>query len=123
MRETFSAEARLALREAEKIAKQMNSGFVGSQHILFGLLAIHKGVAEKVLQKNGVTVSKFRNMLEHVENLVIEAEGIAGEDGITEKVLGDPSADYDAKEIIDQLLEAGADCIDLPCPGSRSRPA
>jgi len=85
MRETFSAEARLALREAEKIAKQMNSGFVGSQHILFGLLAIHKGVAEKVLQKNGVTASKFRHMLEHVENLVIEAEGIAGDDGLTEK--------------------------------------
>ena len=41
------------------------------------------------------------------------------EDGITEKVLGDPSAEYDAKEIIDQLLDAGADCIDLPCPGSR----
>ncbi|MBQ3384555.1 MAG: hypothetical protein IJG59_05000 [Erysipelotrichaceae bacterium] len=41
------------------------------------------------------------------------------EDGITEKVLGDPTADYDTKDIVRQLIDAGADCIDLPCPGSR----
>lgn len=41
------------------------------------------------------------------------------EDGIEEKVLGDPMADYDAKDIIRQLIDAGADCIDLPAPGSR----
>ena len=41
------------------------------------------------------------------------------EDGLVEKVLGDPLADYDAKETIDQLIEAGADIIDFPAPGSR----
>ncbi len=41
------------------------------------------------------------------------------EDGVSEKVLGDPLADYDAKEIIKQLIDAGADIIDFPAPGSR----
>ncbi len=41
------------------------------------------------------------------------------EDGINEKVLGDPTADYDVKDVVKQLIDAGADCIDLPCPGSR----
>ncbi len=41
------------------------------------------------------------------------------EDGSGEKVLGDPLADYDAKQIIRELIDAGADCIDLPAPGSR----
>ena len=41
------------------------------------------------------------------------------EDGIHEKVLGDPLAHYDAKDMIRQLIDAGADCIDLPAPGSR----
>lgn len=41
------------------------------------------------------------------------------EDGINEKVLGDPLASYNAKEIIKELIDAGADCIDLPAPGSR----
>ncbi|GEL89834.1 DUF7916 family protein [Pediococcus parvulus] len=42
------------------------------------------------------------------------------EDGIDEKVLGDPLATYDSTEIIKQLIDAGADVIDLPAPGSRS---
>lgn len=42
------------------------------------------------------------------------------EDGIEEKVLGDPLAKRDAKEIIKELIDAGADCIDLPAPGSRA---
>ena len=41
------------------------------------------------------------------------------EDGIDEKVLGDPLADYDSKAVIKELIDAGADCIDLPAPGSR----
>ncbi|MDD8048445.1 MAG: hypothetical protein PHH04_02460 [Thomasclavelia sp.] len=41
------------------------------------------------------------------------------EDGITEKVLGDPLATYDAKEAIKELIDAGADVIDFPAPGSR----
>lgn len=41
------------------------------------------------------------------------------EDGINEKVLGDPLADYHAKEIIKELIDAGADCIDLQATGSR----
>lgn len=41
------------------------------------------------------------------------------EDGIREKVLGDPLAEYDAKDVIRQLIDAGADCIDFPAPGSR----
>lgn len=42
------------------------------------------------------------------------------EDGVYEKVLGDPLADYNAKDVIKQLIDAGADCIDLPAPGTRS---
>lgn len=42
------------------------------------------------------------------------------EDGIDEKVLGDPLAKRDAKEIIKDLIDAGADCIDLPAPGTRA---
>ena len=41
------------------------------------------------------------------------------EDGIDEKVLGDPLAQYDSKDVIRQLIDAGADVIDLPAPGSR----
>ncbi|WP_085830143.1 hypothetical protein [Collinsella vaginalis] len=42
------------------------------------------------------------------------------EDGVNERVLGDPLADYDAKDVIRRLIDAGADVIDLPAPGSRN---
>ena len=45
------------------------------------------------------------------------------EDGVTEPVLGDPlakAAGRDDKQIIAQLIDAGADCIDLPAPGCRA---
>lgn len=45
------------------------------------------------------------------------------EDGVTEPVLGDPVAKVrgrDDQEIVRQLIDAGADCIDLPCPGCRA---
>jgi hypothetical protein len=41
------------------------------------------------------------------------------EDGTIEKVLGDPLAKRPAKEIIKELIDAGADVITLPAPGSR----
>lgn len=41
------------------------------------------------------------------------------EDGVDERVLGDPIAKYDSKEMVKRLIDAGADCIDLPAPGSR----
>lgn len=41
------------------------------------------------------------------------------EDGVYEKVLGDPLAKQPAKEFIDALMDAGADVIDFPAPGSR----
>lgn len=42
------------------------------------------------------------------------------EDGVKEKVLGDPTAKVDHKEIIKKLIDAGADVICLPMPGSRT---
>ena len=41
------------------------------------------------------------------------------EDGVYEKVLGDPMAKKPVKDFIDALMDAGADVIDFPAPGSR----
>lgn len=45
------------------------------------------------------------------------------EDGTNEPVLGDPLAHEqgrDDAQIVRRLIDAGADCIDLPCPGCRA---
>ena len=85
MKERYSKAAGQVLDEADRIAKQMNSGFVGTQHLLFGLIAVHKGVAEKVLRKNGVTPDRFSSMLEDAKQLALEMEGRSDGEGFTEK--------------------------------------
>ena len=85
MKERYSKAAQQVLQEADRIAKQMNSGFVGTQHLLFGLIAVHKGVAEKVLRKNGVTPDRFASMLEDAKELALEMEGRSDGEGFTEK--------------------------------------
>ena len=59
-----------------------------------------------------------RKVKEMVGNRALVMAG-KWEDGVNEKVLGDPLARYDAKDVIRQLIEAGADVITLPAPGSR----
>lgn len=41
------------------------------------------------------------------------------EDGVYEKVLGDPLAAKPAKEFINAIMDAGADVVNFPAPGSR----
>lgn len=41
------------------------------------------------------------------------------EDGVDEKVLGDPESGRDDKQVVARLIDAGADVIDLPAPGCR----
>ena len=105
MKERYSKAAQQVLQEADRIAKQMNSGFVGTQHILFGLIAVHKGVAEKVLRKNGVTADRFSSMLEDAKELALEMEGKSDGNGFTEKTrqllqdAAEESRRYGVKEI------------------------
>lgn len=83
------------------------------------------GVSFIILGGNPGTGTSIKDVI----NWTKEAREICGpdmlifagkwEDGIKEKVLGDPLADYDSKEVIDQLIANGADIIDFPAPGSR----
>ncbi len=105
MKEKYSSAAQQVLQEADRIAKQMNSGFVGTQHLLFGLISVHKGVAEKVLRKNGVTPDRFSSMLEDAKELALELEGKSDGEGLTEKTrellrdAGEESRRYGVREI------------------------
>lgn len=41
------------------------------------------------------------------------------EDGVVEKVIGDPLAEYDARDVVRRLIDAGADVVNLAAPGAR----
>lgn len=62
----FTDKARTALLLAEKTASRMNTGYVGTEHILVGLLKENTGVASKVLKENGAEESKVVEMIQEL---------------------------------------------------------
>jgi len=60
----FTEKADRALKLAGQAARKLKQGYVGTEHILIGLLKERTGVAAKVLIANGVDESKVISMVE-----------------------------------------------------------
>lgn len=62
----FTDKAKAALSLAEKTASRMRAGYVGTEHILVGLLKEGTGVAFKVLKENGADENKIIEMIQEL---------------------------------------------------------
>lgn len=51
----FTSRARAAVREAEDAARDLGHSYIGTEHVLLGLLAVSQGIAGKALTDFGVT--------------------------------------------------------------------
>lgn len=89
MQPNFTENAKTVLKHATGFAKRLKQGYVGTEHILAGLLKENKGVAYRVLTDNGVELSKVLDMIQ--ELIAFEnGTGIAEREGYSpraEKVL------------------------------------
>ena len=56
--ERYTPQAKEALSLAVGMAESLNHGYVGTEHLLIGLLQEGTGVAARVLEENGVEESK-----------------------------------------------------------------
>ena len=74
MQSQFTDKARAALSYGEKCAKSLKQGYVGTEHILVGLIKEGTGVAAQVLADNGVTLEK---VLEMIRDLIAFDNGVA----------------------------------------------
>ena len=63
MQSQFTEKAKTALSHAQRCAKQLQQGYVGTEHILVGLIKEGTGVAATVLNENGVTLSQVLDMI------------------------------------------------------------
>ena len=62
---TFTPGARWTLELARQEAPRLNHGFVGTEHVLLGLLALEDGVVPNVLKKMGVDREDVRRQIEN----------------------------------------------------------
>lgn len=63
MQSQFTGNAQEALKAAARCASTLKQGYVGSEHILVGLMKEQAGVAHKVLADNGVDLSRVVDMI------------------------------------------------------------
>ncbi|MCD7836489.1 MAG: ATP-dependent Clp protease ATP-binding subunit [Lachnospiraceae bacterium] len=74
MRSHFTQKAQTALELASKCALSLRQGYVGTEHILVGLLREDTGVAAKVLSDNGVEAEQVVRM---IQELIAFENGVA----------------------------------------------
>mgnify|MGYP001117195196 CR=1 FL=1 len=66
MQPQFTDRAREALGYASKYAGRLKQGYVGTEHILAGLLKEQQGVAHRVLTDNGVELQQVLDMIQEL---------------------------------------------------------
>ncbi len=63
MQPHFTQKAQTALLQAQKCARSLKQGYIGTEHILVGLLKEEAGVAAKVLADNNVSLEQVMDMI------------------------------------------------------------
>ena len=71
----FTTRAKKAMEIASDFAKEFKHNYVGTEHILYGLVSEGNGVASKVLENNGITQ-------ENVKEEIIELIGIGENENV-----------------------------------------
>ena len=76
----YTQNAREVLRLAKEAAKENGSGYVGTEHLLLGMIREQAGVASQVLKNNGITEEKLKDMisslrLEEGKTAVMDRDG------------------------------------------------
>ena len=51
----FTQKAETVLKISEKTAREHSQSYIGTEHLLYGLARESKGIAHKILIRNGVT--------------------------------------------------------------------
>ncbi|MFA7681417.1 MAG: ATP-dependent Clp protease ATP-binding subunit [Candidatus Peribacteraceae bacterium] len=72
----FTPNAKLSLQIAEQEAKNMKSSYIGTEHLLLGLLSIPKSLGFSIFTGAGVTQENVRILLKAMKEQDIEAKQI-----------------------------------------------
>jgi len=75
MNNRFTENAQKSLNSAPLAARELGHTYIGSEHILLGLLANTDSIAAKLLESKGVTYS-------NVKNLIVQAQGVGDSGGV-----------------------------------------
>jgi ATP-dependent Clp protease ATP-binding subunit ClpC len=73
MFERFTERARLVVVEARQESTRLNHDYVGTEHLLLGLISVGDGLAVKVLESLGIALDAIRQRVEESVDRCSEA--------------------------------------------------
>ncbi len=93
----FTNKAKKAIEIADEISLQLGHNYIGTEHILYGLVKEGEGIAAKVLNNKGITDDKVKEIIEELLGVGKEIKETLGFTPRTKKVL--ENAFIEAKRI------------------------
>jgi ATP-dependent Clp protease ATP-binding subunit ClpA len=75
--ERFTKRARQSLAEAQLEAANLGHNFIGTEHLLLGLMRVHEGVASQVLTAAGVEIDRVREKVAEIIGGGVDAGALA----------------------------------------------
>ncbi len=73
MQNRFTKKVIEALEAADKASKELGHGYIGTEHILIGLLSVEDCLASSILKNHGVSLEKLKEL---IEQLISPSNGI-----------------------------------------------
>ena len=70
----FTARAEKALEYAQELAMELGHNYIGTEHLLYGLISEGTGVASKVLDNQGISAEKVKEAIEEIVGVGEEIE-------------------------------------------------
>ena len=71
--ETFSRNVNQVIEYATALSKRYGLRYIGSEHILFGLINVSEGRAAAILREEGVTNERFIYLFEKQRFFIFQA--------------------------------------------------
>ena len=101
---SYTKKAKKALDIANRISKNMNYNYVGTEHLLVGLLKEGSGVAAEVLSSNGVELDKLIQMIKELispgeDVLVADRDGMSPRTQMVVNRAEEEAERFDSEEI------------------------
>ena len=84
----FTKRADLAIQYSKDMAKELGHGYVGTEHLLLGLLKEGEGVAAKTLESQNITFDMVYDKIKEV--IVSNPVSIEENEGLTPRVMRGP---------------------------------
>ncbi len=69
MNNRFTQKAQMALERALSFASELGHTYIGSEHLLLGLLSDSESVASRLLENRGMTFAKAKNMISEIAGM------------------------------------------------------